>query len=413
MEFIQIVIYFSIYIGLVATAFYALSYADYRKKKERLFSDDELPFVSVIIPAWNEAKTISGTIASIMASNYKSFEVLVIDDGSTDNTFNVVKKLEVKYQNLRIYHKENEGKGTALNFGIKKAKGQIVFTMDADTYVHPESIQRMVRYFKDKDVMCVSPAMLVHEPRGILQRVQQAEYVLGLFLRNAFAILDSIFVTPGAFSAYRKSFFEKHGGYEEKNITEDLELALRIQYLGYRIANCPHAPAWTIVPSKFRDALLQRRRWYYGWIKNLWKYKKIFGRKYGDLGSFVIPTAGLNVVLSVFVMVYSLFSALFAIKGEIAFLQNINFDIAGMGNINLYVIERFLFLFLTNPVMIFILIFMVIFIFYTKYATRKTGKVPGLLLNFFLFFAFFAILFAFWWIVSIFYTIFNKNIKWR
>src|SRR3972149_12056554 len=126
MEFIQIVIYFSIYIGLIATAFYALSYLDYKKREERLFSDDELPFVSVLIPAWNEAKTIARTIASIMASNYRNFEVIVIDDGSTDNTFNIVKKLEAKYSNLKVYHKENAGKGAALNFGIKKAKGKIV-----------------------------------------------------------------------------------------------------------------------------------------------------------------------------------------------------------------------------------------------------------------------------------------------
>jgi len=82
-------------------------------------------------------------------------------------------------------------------------------------------------------------------------------------------------------------------------------------------------------------------------------------------------------------------------------------------NINLYIIERFLFLFFSNPVMIFIFIFVIIFTVYTKYATRKTGKVPGLLFNFFLFFAFFSILFGFWWIISIVYSIFHKNVKWR
>ena len=348
-----------------------------------------------------------------MESNYKKFEVIVIDDGSTDNTLSIVKKLKDKYDNLIVYHKQNGGKGVALNFGIPKAKGEIIFTMDADTYIHPESMKRMVRYFKDKEVMCVSPAMLVYNPKTIIERIQQAEYLLGLFLRKAFSILNAIFVTPGAFSAYRKKFFEKHGGYDETSITEDMELALKIQFNGYKIANCPDAPAWTIAPSTFKETLLQRRRWYYGWVKNLWKYRKICTRKYGDLGAFVIPTAGLNIIFSLTVVIYAFFKAIFTIKDEILFLNSVNFDLSGAWNINLYVLERFLFLFLSNPVMLFVLVFMAIFVVYTKYATRKTGKAPGLLWNFILFFAFFSIIFGFWWIISLIYLAFNKGVKWR
>lgn len=413
MEPIDIIIYASVYLGLVATAFYALSYSVYRKRKEMLFSDEELPFISVVIPAWNEEETIQKTVESIMASNYGDFEVFVIDDGSKDKTFEIAKALEKKYSNLKVYHKENGGKASALNFGIERAKGNFIFTMDADTYVHPESMKRMVRYFKDSKVMCVSPAMLVYKPKTVFERIQQAEFLLGLFLRKAFSALDSIFVTPGAFSAYRKEFFKKHGGYEIGNITEDLELALRIQYEGYRIENCPDASVWTTAPAKFRDSLIQRRRWYHGWMKNLWKYRKIFGKKYGDLGSFVIPTAGLNIIFSITVFIYALFKSVITIKDELAFLSSIHFSMSGAWNINVYLIERILFLFFSSPITIFIFIFMVIFIVYTKYATRKTGKVPGLLFNFFLFFAFFSILFGFWWIVSIIYSIFHKNVKWR
>lgn len=413
MEAIQIVIYASVYLGLVATAFYVLSYSMYKKRKDMLFSDDELPFISVLIPAWNEEESIEKTIESIMASNYRSFEVLVIDDGSKDKTYQLAKALEKKYPGFKVYHKENGGKASALNFGIEKTKGDFVFTMDADTIVHPESMKKMVRYFKNPEVMCVSPAMLVHEPKTILQRVQQAEYLLGLFLRKAFSTLNAIFVTPGAFSAYRKEFFKKHGGYEVGNITEDLELALRIQYLGYRIENCPEASVWTISPGKFKESLLQRRRWYYGWLRNLWKYRKIFGKKYGDLGSFVIPTAGLNIIFSITVFVYAIFKAIITVKDELAFLSSINFSMTGAWNINLYLIERILFLFFSNPITIFIFVFMVIFVVYTKYATRKTGRVPGLLLNFFLFFLFFSVLFGFWWIVSIAHSVFHRNIKWR
>ncbi|MDD5700082.1 MAG: glycosyltransferase [Candidatus Nanoarchaeia archaeon] len=413
MEPIDIIIYASIYLGLVATAFYVLSYSAYKKKKPLLFSDDELPFASVIIPVWNEEKTLEETIKSIMASNYRNFEVLIIDDGSKDKSLQIAKELERKYKNLRVYNKQNGGKASAINFGIGKARGDFIFTMDADTYVHPESMQRMIRYFKDERVMCVGPAILVHNPKTIFERIQQAEFLLGLFLRKAFSALDAIFVTSGAFSAYRKEFFIKHGGYEEGNITEDLELALRIQYLGYKIENCSDAPAWAKAKAHFKDTLIQRRRWYFGWTKNLWKYRKIFGKKYGDLGSFVIPIAGINVVFSVIVLIYAFFKSIFTLRDELAFLSSINFSLAGAWNINLYIIERFLFLFFSNPIMIFIILFIIIFTVYTKYATRKTGKVPGLLFNFFLFFAFFSILFGFWWVVSIIYSLFHKNVKWR
>src|SRR3989344_3496153 len=111
--------------------------------------------------------------------------------------------------------------------------------MDADTTVDPKSMKNMVRFFKGKNVMCVSPAIIIDKPRNILQRVQYMEYLLSLFLRKAFASLKSIYITPGAFSAYRKSFFDKFGLYDVGNPTEDLEMALRIQYKGYYTENCP------------------------------------------------------------------------------------------------------------------------------------------------------------------------------
>ncbi|HJX50612.1 MAG TPA: glycosyltransferase family 2 protein [Candidatus Nanoarchaeia archaeon] len=264
MEFIKIIIYLSIYIGLVSTTFYILSFIADLKKSKLFYRDDELPRVSVLIPAYNEEETIENTIKSILNSDYPDFEVIVVDDGSKDKTLEMAKK--IKDSRLHIFHKKNGGKGTALNLGISKAKGEIIFTMDADTFVHPQSMKRMVRYFKNERVMSVTPAMIIHNPKTILQRIQHIEYLMGLFLRKAFASLESIYIAPGAFSAYRKIFFDKYGGYDVGNITEDLEMALRIQSKGYITENCPTAPAYTVAPSKFKELMIQRRRWYYGLI---------------------------------------------------------------------------------------------------------------------------------------------------
>lgn len=411
MDFVTIIIYLSIYIGLIATSFYVLSFIADKKKKREFFTDDELPFVSVIIPAYNEEKSIAETIKSVLTSNYPKFEVIVIDDGSKDNTLKIAKKFIEK--GVKVFSKKNGGKGSALNFGLGKTKGEIIFTMDADTFVDPKSMKNMVRYFKNKDVMCVSPAIIIHKPKSILQRIQSTEYLLGLFLRKTFAALNAIYITPGAFSAYRKSFFNEYGGFDEGNITEDLEMALRIQFKGYLIENCPEAPVYTIAHKKFKPLSIQRRRWYFGLIKNILKYKKILSSKYGDLGIFVIPVAGISIFFAVFVTVYLFFKTIFQIKNELLFLQTINFDFLNLMNINFYVIERFLFLFFTKPVVIFILFFVCILGFYLYYASKKIGKTSGLIINLPLFFLLFAILFGFWWVISIIYALFTKNVKWR
>lgn len=412
-EFLTIVIYLSIYVGLIATTFYVLSFIADKKKKKQLYTDDELPKVTVIVPAYNEEKTISKTLNSILASDYPkgNFEVIFVDDGSKDKTLQIAKKFKSK--KVRIFHKENGGKGSALNLGISKAKGEIIFTMDADTTVDPQSMKNMVRLFKDKTVMSVTPAMIIHDPKNILQRIQSIEYLLGLFLRKAFASVRAIYVAPGAFSAYRKKFFDKYGGYDVGNITEDLEIALRIQLKGFHTENCPEAPAYTIAPRKFKDLLIQRRRWYYGLMKNLWNYRKLISFKYGDLGAFVIPIAIISIILAVFVTVYLFFKTILTLRKDLLFLQNINFDFANAFDINFYVIERFLFLYFSKPVIIFILIFMGILGFYMYYASKKIGRISGLVVNLTLFFLFFAILFGFWWIVSIFYALFTKQVKWR
>lgn len=411
MEFVTVVIYLSIYLGLIATTFFILSYYADKKKEKKLYSDSELPKVTIIIPAYNEEKSIEKTVTSILASDYPDFEVFVIDDGSTDKTFEIAKKFEG--DKVKVFRKKNKGKSSALNFGIKKAKTELIFTMDADTRVDPNSMKKMAKYFKNNKVMCVVSAMVTEKPKTFLQRVQHIEYLMGLFLRTAFAAVDAIYITPGAFAGYRKWFFNKYGDFDEGNITEDLEMSLRIQLNGFKIENCPEAPAYTIAPRKFKELFFQRRRWYFGLIKNLIEYKKIISPKFGDLGLFVLPIAMLSIFFSVFVTIYFFLKAIFNVRKELLFLQNINFSFLNFFDINFYVIKRFLFLFFTDPIVISVLFFMIILGFFLYYASKKVKVQIDAIFNLILFFAFFSILFGFWWIVSLFYALFTRKIKWR
>lgn len=415
MDFIVGVIYVSIYLGIFSTTFYILSFMEDRRKEKKYFSDSELPKVSVIIPVYNEEKSIAKTLKSILASDYPRglLEVIVVNDASTDNSLKEAMKFKSKVKILD--KKENSGsKAAAFNYGFSKATGQVVISMDADTTVPPETVKRMVRYFKNKDVMAVTPAMILIKSKGILERVQHVEYLMGLFLRKAFAAVNSIYITPGAFTVYRKSFMDKYGVYELDNITEDLEMALRIQSKGYVVENCPEAPAYTIPMDNFWGLLVQRRRWYFGLLQNFVKYKFMIGnKKYGDLGAFVIPIAIISIALAVIVTGYFFIKVVFDIKKEINFLQSVNFDFPNIYDFNYYILERLVYHLLSNPIVLFVILFVFVLVFYLYYAQKKVGKSWELIINVPLFFALFAILFAFWWMVSLFYFIFVGKVKWR
>ena len=413
LEPINYVVYISIYLGLIATSFYVLSFLSFKKKIPLLFTDAELPSVSVLIPVYNEEESIERTLDSILTSDYpkEKLEIIVIDDGSTDNSLELAKKFESK--GVKIFHKENGGKGSALNYGIQRAKGEIIFSMDADTFVNPDSLIRMVRYFKNEKVMSVTPSMMIYKPKSLLQRVQYMEYVLGIFLRKTFSSLNAVHITPGAFSAYRKSFFDKYGGYDENNITEDLELSLRVQYQGYMIENSVESAAYTIAPKRFVELMKQRRRWYVGLVRNVWKYKKILSPKYGDLGMFVLPVAWFSIFFCLLITSYFFVEVIKEVRQEFIFLSNINFDFRNAFDINWYFLERTFFLFITNPTVLFIGIFVIIVGCYIYYASKKLGKVYGLAINLPIYFLLFAVLFGFWWIVSIIYLLFNRKVSWR
>ena len=384
------------------------------KKKRSFYTDEELPKVSVIIPAFNEENTIGLTLDSILKSEYpkSKLDIFVVDDGSTDNTYKIAKRYEIK--GIRVFKMpKNSGKGAALNFGIPKAKGEIIFTMDADTTVRFDSLKKMVRYFKDPEVMSVTPGMITRNPKNVIQRIQYMEYLTGIFLRKTFAALNAVHITPGAFSAYRKEFFDKYGGYDENNITEDLEVALRIQFHKYKIENAPDAPAYTNPPAKFSHLLKQRRRWYVGLMRNIWSYRKLFGKEYGDLGVFVLPVAWIGIVFSVTIFIYFFIKTIGDIIEEIFFYKSINFDFGNIFDLNYYFFERLIFKLVTNNILVFLCIFVFIVGLYLYYTVKKTGRISGLFINLPLFFMFFAILFGFWWIVSIFYVLFNRDVSWK
>ena len=140
---------------------------------------------------------------------------------------------------IRIIHKENGGKHTALNAGIAITQAELIGCLDADSLVEPDSLREIISCFADERVAAATAAMSVYRPKNILQHMQNAEYIFGSTLRHAFASVNGIYVTPGPFSFYRRSVIKKIGGFRYGHQTEDMEMALRIQQSGYG-ENAPH-----------------------------------------------------------------------------------------------------------------------------------------------------------------------------
>lgn len=321
-------IYVSSYFGLFSAILFLLTMFENRNRLKNPVPK-RLPTITIAVPAYNEEKTIIQTIKSLLSLDYpkKKLKIFVIDDGSTDNTYNLVKQLESAQ--VKVFTKKNEGKGVALNVALSKCSTEFFASFDADSFVSRETLKKMVGYFEDPNVMAVTPSLKVYSSSKftVLQRIQAIEYLLGAFLRKVFGLMGAIHVTPGPLSIYRKAFFDKYGGYDEKNITEDIEVALRIHSLNYQIENSADAEVRTIAPASFVPLFKQRIRWFVGFIENVWRYKQLFGLKHGDLGLFFLPAAIISVVLVISLTIYLMYSTTTSSFKNFINLQSINFDI--------------------------------------------------------------------------------------
>ncbi len=286
------VVYF---ISLYFSVFFILVYFDKREEFKKEVSSEELdtyPLISIIIPAYNEEKTIKGTLSSVAAIDYPKdrLDVIAINDGSNDSTFQVMQKFleEHDVPHFRILSHKNKGKAASMNTAIAMAKGEFFACLDADSFVDSKTLRKMLHlYYKENDsqLAVITPAMKVYKPKNILQKIQWIEYLLMVFVGRITSHLDAIYVAPGPFSLYRKDIIQEVGGFDEHTLTEDQEIAYRLQEKQYRIKQCFDGYVHTVSPGKLVGFYKQRRRWYMGSISCAYQYKHVIGKKaYGDFG---------------------------------------------------------------------------------------------------------------------------------
>ncbi|MGN1401605.1 MAG: glycosyltransferase [Bacillus sp. (in: firmicutes)] len=233
------------------------------------------PTVSVVIPVYNEEAVINKTVAAILQSRYPVTEILVIDDGSTDQTAAIVMKAFSNSSIVKLIIKENGGKSSALNLGFRKANSDIVVTIDADTVFTKNTIAHLVTHFKDPEVAAVAGNCKTGNIRNQLTIWQHIEYVTANNLdRRACEELNCMMVVPGSNSAWRKSVVKDVGYFDHDTLAEDTDLTIKVLNAGHKVKFDDRALSYEECPENIKDFLKQRFRWSYGILQSLYKHRR-------------------------------------------------------------------------------------------------------------------------------------------
>ena len=263
------------------------------------------PPVTAVVSAFNEEAVIGQCLTALCKSRYhKLVEIIVVDDGSTDNTTGVVEAMARRDRRIRLLRQPNRGKPHALNRAFVEAQTDVVVTLDADTVFTPHTVDRLAQGFttdRRGRLGAVAGNIKVGNLGNLLTRWQALEYIMQIGVdRSAQDLLRAIVVVPGACAAWRRSAVLHCGGFSAQTLAEDCDLALQLQRHGYRVAQSLRAEAFTEAPQPFGQLSRQRFRWTYGNAQALWKHRSmIFNPEYGWLGLFSLPAAALSIVMPI------------------------------------------------------------------------------------------------------------------
>ena len=290
-----------ILIGILAVRQY---YED--KKGKATINNSTLQPVSIIVPAYNEEITAIKTIQSLLQIDYPKFEIIFIDDGSKDKTYELVNASYGNHPIVKVLTKPNGGKASALNFGIAHSRYEFAVCIDADTQLKNDAVRHLMAYFTDEEIGAVAGTVKVGNETNIVTIWQSIEYITAQNMdRRAFDLINSITVVPGAIGAFRKAAIFKAGAFTSDTLAEDCDLTMRILKQGYIIKNSAEAIAYTEAPETLSALLKQRFRWSFGVIQSFWKNRDaLFNKKYSFFGMVGMPN------ILVFQIILPLFSPL-------------------------------------------------------------------------------------------------------
>jgi cellulose synthase/poly-beta-1,6-N-acetylglucosamine synthase-like glycosyltransferase/spore germination protein YaaH/peptidoglycan/xylan/chitin deacetylase (PgdA/CDA1 family) len=252
---------------------------------------DKMPLVSIIVPAYNEEVNAVRTVNSLLMQDYPNLQVVFVDDGSKDSTYETVCNAFKNIPNVKVYTKENGGKASALNVGIAKADSEFVVCIDADTQLKTDAVSKLMQKFTSEQIAAVAGNVKVGNEINMITKWQSIEYITSQnFDRRAFDLLDCITVVPGAIGAFRKAAVIEAGGLTTDTLAEDCDLTMRLHRIGYEVRNCTDAISYTEAPETMKQFMKQRFRWSFGVIQCFWKHRDaLFNPKYKNYGMVAMP----------------------------------------------------------------------------------------------------------------------------
>tara|TARA_Y100000034_G_scaffold18330_1_gene20259 strand:+ start:7943 stop:9172 length:1230 start_codon:yes stop_codon:yes gene_type:complete len=284
-----------IYLGYMFISLYFLSlyFLIYFRNKHDFFKypkDRKNPLVSFIIPAYNEAESIEECLKHVFKSYNNILEVIVVNDCSTDNTKEIVNELKKKYSKIKlINNQKNLGNAAkSQNVGLKYAKADFVAIVDADSFPAENAINKMIGFLEDEKVGAVTCPIIARNRTKFIEKLQAIEYTAIAVTRKLLGYVEAIYVTPGPLALYRKKALQEIGGFDEENLTQDIEATWALTAHGWDRKMSLQASVSSTVPNKFKDWYKQRRRWNIGGLQSIWKYRKFLFKK-NMLGLFIIP----------------------------------------------------------------------------------------------------------------------------
>jgi len=302
MEVLTFVYFFYSFMAMYFLFLFLLIYIQNRTRVMEAPKSKVNPTLSIVIPCFNEQETIKDVIENLIHSDYGNLKkIIVVDDCSTDNSYKIIKECAKKYKEvMAVKTPKNTGRASgAKNYGAQFVKTDLIGFSDADSFPEKDAIDKMVGFFNDKKVGAVTSRVLVKNRDGFIQRLQAIEYKVIAFTRKLLGFVDGVYVTNGPLSIYPKKIFDEVGGFDEKNLTEDIEITWHIVSKGYAARMALSAKVYSVVPSNFKIWFRQRIRWNVGGLQTISKYKHTWFR-YGMVGSFILPFFTLSWTLAIF-----------------------------------------------------------------------------------------------------------------
>ena len=317
--FYDVLIFLILALTFLMTIFF-VPLAIYSMKRKLGFVGKGYPVLSVIVPAYNEQASLDGTINSILETDYNNMEIIVIDDGSTDDTYYVASKYSKSLPNGRfsVLRRPNGGKAAAINYGILYSRGEIIVVVDADCKVERSSLNEIAGEFRKPGVIAVAGGVKISNCTNLLTNCQALEYLISINIhRRAFGSSGITLIVPGPLGAFRKKPLIERGLFDNNTSTEDFDVTMKMLRSGGQVPEIV-AQSYTDAPSSLKELYVQRNRWYNGAFRTLIKHKGVLATsRYDVLGEFLFPIKFFSFII------FPFFDILILIFTFVAILNNI------------------------------------------------------------------------------------------